>query len=62
MELTELQRDALTELINIAFARTAASLSEMAARRRLSGAITHGAPPAFAAGSRCVRASERRST
>jgi chemotaxis protein CheC len=33
MELTESQRDALTELINIAFARTAASLSELTGNR-----------------------------
>jgi chemotaxis protein CheC len=33
MELTELQRDALTELINIAFSRTAASLSELTGNR-----------------------------
>jgi chemotaxis protein CheC len=33
MELTELQRDALTELINIAFSRTAASLSELTSNR-----------------------------
>jgi chemotaxis protein CheC len=33
MLLTEIQRDALTELINIAFARTAASLSELSGHR-----------------------------
>lgn len=33
MELTPLQRDALTELINIAFSRTAASLSELTNNR-----------------------------
>jgi chemotaxis protein CheC len=33
MELTESQKDALTELINIAFARTAASLSELTGNR-----------------------------
>src|SRR5262249_47331281 len=33
MELTELQKDALSELINIAFARTAASLSELTGHR-----------------------------
>jgi chemotaxis protein CheC len=33
MQLTELQSDALTELINIAFSRTAASLSEMTGHR-----------------------------
>lgn len=33
MELTDLQKDALTELINIAFSRTAASLSEMTGNR-----------------------------
>jgi chemotaxis protein CheC len=33
MELTERQSDALTELINIAFARTAASLSELTGQR-----------------------------
>lgn len=33
MELTPLQRDALTELINIAFSRTAASLSELTSNR-----------------------------
>lgn len=33
MELTELQKDALTELINIAFARTAASLSDLTGNR-----------------------------
>ncbi len=33
MELTALQRDALTELINIAFSRTAASLSELTNNR-----------------------------
>jgi chemotaxis protein CheC len=33
MELTEPQKDALTELINIAFARTAASLSELTGNR-----------------------------
>jgi chemotaxis protein CheC len=35
MELTELQNDALTELINIAFSRTAASLSELTGHRVL---------------------------
>jgi len=35
MELTERQRDALTELINIAFSRTAASLSELTGHRVL---------------------------
>ncbi|HUK92190.1 MAG TPA: chemotaxis protein CheC [Blastocatellia bacterium] len=35
MELTEQQRDALSELINIAFARTAASLSELTGHRVL---------------------------
>jgi chemotaxis protein CheC len=35
MELTELQSDALTELINIAFSRTAASLSELTGQRVL---------------------------
>jgi chemotaxis protein CheC len=33
MELTESQKDALTELINIAFSRTAASLSELTGNR-----------------------------
>jgi chemotaxis protein CheC len=33
MELTERQKDALTELINIGFARTAASLSELTGQR-----------------------------
>jgi chemotaxis protein CheC len=33
MDLTELQKDALTELINIAFSRTAASLSELTGNR-----------------------------
>jgi len=33
MELTELQNEALTELINIAFSRTAASLSELTGHR-----------------------------
>jgi chemotaxis protein CheC len=33
MELSELQKDALTELINIAFSRTAASLSELSGNR-----------------------------
>ena len=33
MELTERQKDALTELINIAFSRTAASLSELTGHR-----------------------------
>lgn len=33
MELTPLQRDAITELINIAFSRTAASLSELTNNR-----------------------------
>jgi chemotaxis protein CheC len=33
MELTEFQRDALTELINIAFARAAASLSDLTGNR-----------------------------
>ncbi len=33
MELTEFQRDAVTELINIAFSRTAASLSELTGNR-----------------------------
>jgi chemotaxis protein CheC len=33
MELTEPQKDALTELINIAFSRTAASLSELTGNR-----------------------------
>lgn len=33
MELTEFQKDALTELINIAFSRTAASLSELTKNR-----------------------------
>jgi chemotaxis protein CheC len=35
MELTEQQRDALSELINIAFSRTAASLSELTGHRVL---------------------------
>ena len=35
MELTEQQRDALCELINIAFSRTAASLSELTGHRVL---------------------------
>jgi chemotaxis protein CheC len=35
MELTERQNDALTELINIAFSRAAASLSEMTGQRVL---------------------------
>src|SRR5262250_2458933 len=35
MELTERQKDALTEVINIAFARTAASLSELTGHRVL---------------------------
>jgi chemotaxis protein CheC len=35
MELTEQQKDALSELINIAFSRTAASLSELTGRRVL---------------------------
>jgi chemotaxis protein CheC len=35
MQLTERQRDALTELINIAFSRTAASLSELTGHRVL---------------------------
>ena len=35
MELTESQRDALTELINIAFARTGASLSDLTGHRVL---------------------------
>ena len=35
MELTERQNDALTELINIAFSRTAASLSEITGQRVL---------------------------
>ncbi len=33
MELTEVQKEALTELINIAFSRTAASLSDMTGNR-----------------------------
>ena len=33
MQLTERQNDALTELINIAFSRTAASLSELTGHR-----------------------------
>jgi chemotaxis protein CheC len=33
MELTELQKDALTELINIAFSRAAASLSDLTSKR-----------------------------
>jgi chemotaxis protein CheC len=33
MQLSELQKDALTELINIAFSRTAASLSELTGHR-----------------------------
>lgn len=33
MELTDFQKDALTELINIAFSRTAASLSELTGNR-----------------------------
>ena len=35
MEWTERQNDALTELINIAFSRTAASLSELTGQRVL---------------------------
>jgi len=35
MELTERQKDALTELINMAFSRTAASLSELTGHRVL---------------------------
>src|SRR5262250_521528 len=35
MELTERQKDALSELINIAFSRTAASLSELTGHRVL---------------------------
>src|SRR5215813_11567120 len=35
MELTDVQRDALSELINIAFSRTAASLSELTGHRVL---------------------------
>ena len=35
MELTERQKDALTELINIAFSRTAASLSDLTGHRVL---------------------------
>src|SRR4030095_11052070 len=35
MELTEHQKDALSELINIAFSRTAASLSELTGHRVL---------------------------
>lgn len=35
MELTERQKDALTELINIGFARTAASLSDLTGQRVL---------------------------
>jgi chemotaxis protein CheC len=35
MLLTEKQRDALSEVINIAFARTAASLSELSGHRVL---------------------------
>lgn len=35
MELTETQKDALSELINIAFSRTAASLSELTGHRVL---------------------------
>ncbi|PYP89874.1 MAG: chemotaxis protein CheC [Blastocatellia bacterium AA13] len=35
MELSEQQKDALSELINIAFSRTAASLSELTGRRVL---------------------------
>jgi chemotaxis protein CheC len=35
MQLTERQKDALTELINIAFSRTAASLSELTGHRVL---------------------------
>src|SRR5262245_44218337 len=35
MELTDQQRDALSELINIAFSRTAASLSELTGHRVL---------------------------
>src|SRR6267143_4954504 len=38
MLLTEKQRDALAELINIAFARTAASLSELSGHRVLLNA------------------------
>ncbi len=37
MDLTEKQKDALTELINIGFARTAASLSELTGHRVLLG-------------------------
>ncbi len=37
MELTEQQTDALTELINIAFSRTAAALSEITGQRVLIG-------------------------
>ena len=36
MELTDYQKDALTELINIAFARTAASLSDLTGNRDFS--------------------------
>ena len=38
MQLTEQQNDALTELINIAFSRTAAALSEITGQRVLIGA------------------------
>jgi chemotaxis protein CheC len=43
--LTEKQSDALTELINIAFARTAASLSELSGHRVLLDAPTIGVHP-----------------
>ena len=33
MQLTEFQQDAVTEIINIAFSRTAASLSELTGNR-----------------------------
>src|SRR3954467_2995139 len=45
MLLTEKQRDALTELINIAFARTAASLSELSGHRVLLDVPTIGIHP-----------------
>ena len=45
MLLSEKQSDALTELINIAFARTAASLSELSGHRVLLDAPTIGVHP-----------------
>jgi len=46
MELSDLQNDALTELINIAFSRTAASLSELTGHRVLLDLPKVGVYPA----------------